>query len=61
MKITLEVTVTGIEGWDVDWSDEATVRVTLADVAKDAREGIMHAFQIPAMDVEVHAQLSDGN
>jgi hypothetical protein len=61
MKITLEITVTGLEAWDVNWSNEAVLKATMADVAKDARQGIVDAFGIPAMDVEVHAEFSSGN
>jgi hypothetical protein len=61
MKITLEVTITGLDGWDVDWSNDALVKVTMADVAKDARQGIMDAFGIPYTDVEVQAEFESGN
>jgi len=36
MRITLEIEITGIEGWSVDWSDKEGVGMELDNLEREA-------------------------
>jgi len=61
MKITLEVTITGLDGWDAEWDNKEGVQMVLADVEAQARHAIADNFGILLREVEVEANFDSGN
>jgi hypothetical protein len=61
MKITLEVTVTGLEGWDMDWSDDEGVKMELVNVEEEVRHAIADRVGINLENLEVEAKFDRGN
>lgn len=61
MKIRLEVTVTGLEGWDIDWSDDEGVRMELVNVEEEVRHAIADRVGITLGNLQVEAKFESCN
>ena len=61
MKITLEVTVTGLEGWDMDWYDVEGVKMELVNVEEEVRHAIADRVGIAPGNLQVEARFESGN
>lgn len=61
MKITLEVTITGLDGWDAEWDNKEGVQMVLAGVETQARHAIADNFGILLHEVKVEANFDSGN
>jgi hypothetical protein len=61
MKITLEVTITDLESWDVDWKDDNTAQLEAERLENDARVALANGIGVFFGDIEVVAKFSRGN
>jgi hypothetical protein len=57
MKITLEVTITGLEGWSVDWSDTEGVKMELSNLEAEGKFKLADGLGLGHRNVEVEATL----
>lgn len=61
MKIELNITIDGLEGWNVDWANVNEVAVVVADVGREARRAMAQRLGILLRDVDAKAEFkSDG-
>lgn len=55
MGIEVSVSITGIEGWDMDWSDSEGVKMELVNIEEEIRHAIADRLGIPVGNVGAEA------
>ncbi len=55
MKITLEITITGLNKWDMDWSDKEGVVFEMENLAQEARFHLATCLGIGFNDMDADA------